>query len=256
MVASNRPFVCALALLATFAAGCSEPQAGAGLTAADSALPASVRSSEGSAGLAASAESPAGGFRIRPVPDATGVVTLSPGERVVINAAAIARSHPGAELMLKVIWGDGAQRRTACGPCRLDHVYEQPGRFKLEASLPSGEARAVEVVVQDPPAPAERCESLAPPENILVNTGTRAMTWTEAPGATSYNVYVKTVEDCDMLEYLSATTSDPKWADVSSPFDLSSFDRCRTCYYIGVTAVRGSCETVPLGAGFALRPCR
>jgi hypothetical protein len=96
-----------------------------------------------------------------------------------------------------------------------------------------------------------------PPSTTLLNTGTRTLTWSAVPNASSYNLYLKVVENCDSLDpNTKATAADQKFANVSSPFDLSAFNHCHTCYYEALTSVRGNCESAPLGGGgFTLLPC-
>lgn len=107
------------------------------------------------------------------------------------------------------------------------------------------------------PTGESSCSSAPSAPFQTVNTGTRALTWQAVPNATSYNLYLKVVANCDMLDSTQrATTADQKFANVSSPFDLSQFNRCHTCYYETLTSVSGSCEGAPDGgAGFALLPC-
>jgi hypothetical protein len=89
-----------------------------------------------------------------------------------------------------------------------------------------------------------------------LNTGTRLITWSPVASATSYNLYLKVVSNCDSLDASQmATTSDQKVANASSPVDISMFNRCHTCYYYGVTAADGTCESAPAGGGFMLAPC-
>jgi hypothetical protein len=188
-------------------------------------------------------------------------VQLAPGEPIAINAARVVHVHPAGSLSLALQWGDGRQKGTACGPCRLDHAYESAGRYLLEATVESGGgapvvAEAITVEVAAAPAPTSCVPGDLVPPMIGVNTGTRAITWEPIDGATNYNLYVKTVPDCDSLDLSEqATTSDPRWADVRSPFDISSFNRCHTCYYYGVTGANGACESAPVGGGFTLLPC-
>lgn len=68
---------------------------------------------------------------------------------------------------------------------------------------------------------------------------------------------VKVVAACDMLVLTQKVAiADQKFANVSSPFDVSPFNRCHTCYYEALTSVSGSCESAPSGTiGFMLKPC-
>jgi len=93
------------------------------------------------------------------------------------------------------------------------------------------------------------------PQSVAFNGGTRTITWDSVSGI-SYNLYIKAVDGCDVLDpNKMATTGDLKFADVTSPFDVSSLNHCHTCYYWGFTAVKGQCESVMLGGGFMLYPC-
>ena len=203
-------------------------------------------------------------FRIHPSPGPDGTVTLTTSDTLVVNASDFGRLNPGLDLHLVVNWGGGAQERVSCGPCRLQHAYGAPGRFRVEATIDDG--RPVEehstasvtwtadVVVT---SIASCDEDGPPPPGAGVDTGTKTIFWTPVPGAKSYNVYVKAVEGCTELGYDERVShEDPKWTVDASPFDVSSFNRCQTCYYYGVTAVRGGCES-PLytAGGFMLGPC-
>lgn len=85
---------------------------------------------------------------------------------------------------------------------------------------------------------------------------TESITWKPVANATGYNLYMKTVANCDMFDNLLVTADDPVFANVQSPFDVSSYNRCHTCYYVAVTAVNGRCESPIAGTvGFMLRPC-
>jgi hypothetical protein len=97
----------------------------------------------------------------------------------------------------------------------------------------------------------------SPPDTSFGLGGQSATTWTAVPNATSYNLYLKVVANCDLLDMTQRVTiADQKFANVSSPFDDSPFNRCHTCYYQALTTVSGSCESAPGGTlGFMLRPC-
>jgi hypothetical protein len=90
-----------------------------------------------------------------------------------------------------------------------------------------------------------------------VNTGTKTIFWSPVASATSYNVYIKTVENCDQLDSTQQVSlNDQKFSNVQSPFDVSQFSRCHTCYYYSVTSVTGSCEsTVRAAGGFGSVRC-
>lgn len=107
------------------------------------------------------------------------------------------------------------------------------------------------------PATEPSAPVCAPAPGFIFNGATRAITWSPVEGASSYNLYVKTVPNCERLSYISATLDDEKLANVQSPFDVSSFDTCSTCYYVMITSVTDTCESGPGGSvGFMLNPCR
>lgn len=98
---------------------------------------------------------------------------------------------------------------------------------------------------------------------LMVNTGTRLLTWTGVQGATSYDVYVRPEPgQCGLQTPVLVTRLDQKVSGATSPFDLSSFNRCDTCYWADIVAVSGSCESPlrsdsgnPAPVGFSLLPC-
>jgi len=80
---------------------------------------------------------PTGQFRVHPTPDEKGSLTIPPGGTVKVNAAHF-EDADGDELTLRVNWGDGQQDKQLCGPCRLEHVYNETGRFPLAADVSDG----------------------------------------------------------------------------------------------------------------------
>ena len=67
---------------------------------------------------------------------------------------------------------------------------------------------------------------------------------------------------CGLLGPQSVTRGDQLLSNVSSPFDVSSFNRGGTCYFVDATAVSGECEGRlqsddgrPAPLGFSLAPC-
>jgi hypothetical protein len=104
------------------------------------------------------------------------------------------------------------------------------------------------------------CSLLDTPQSppFTFDGGSKTAYWSPVANATSYNVYMKAVDNCDQLDTnVNVTSQDQKFANATSPFDVSSFDRCRVCYYMSVTAANGSCESATEGTvGFTLLPCR
>jgi hypothetical protein len=184
----------------------------------------------------------AGDFRVVPAPDAAGVIYLMPGDSLEVNGALFRNAH-GEGLKLGADWGDGSQGGSLCGACRAAHVYTSVGRFTLTAAITDFARENVQRwTVQ---------VGCAAPTSHGYDSGRNTYSWASVDGATSYNVYLKTVPNCTQLVSDEATKADAKLAGVSSPFDVSAFNRCNTCYYIGVTAVTGSCESeISSGIGF------
>jgi len=204
------------------------------------------------------AESPAG-FRLRPAPNSEGLVDVALGGPLNINAASlVGMVAPGSRL--RVDWGDGSRTSAACGACRIQHTYQAAGLYDVVATLgeqgdipPSQTGRWTAHVEPEPTCAGAEFPF---PQSVTLNTGTRAMTW-DSVGGNSYNLYIKAVDGCDQFDLDErATTRDLKIAAVTSPFDISSFNHCHTCYYWGMTVVSGQCESVILGSGgFKLYPC-
>jgi hypothetical protein len=98
---------------------------------------------------------------------------------------------------------------------------------------------------------------------LTVDTGARTLSWPDVPGATSYDLYVRAVPgQCGLLHDVFVTRADEKLSGVSSPFDISGFNTCNTCYFVDVVAVSGDCESplqsdlgLPAPLGFSLFPC-
>ena len=109
------------------------------------------------------------------------------------------------------------------------------------------------------------CSSAQTPASPLltVDTGARTLSWPEVQGATSYDLYVRPESgDCGLLPPLAVTRTDQKSSDVTSPFDISAFNKCGTCYFVDVTAVSGDCQSplrsdigLPAPLSFSLLPC-
>lgn len=97
--------------------------------------------------------------------------------------------------------------------------------------------------------------------SLTVNTGTRLLTWTGVQGATAYDVYVRPEPgQCGNPGFV--TRLDQKVSGATSPFDLSSFNRCDICYWVDVVTVNGGCESPlssdsqhPAPLGFSFLPC-
>jgi hypothetical protein len=137
------------------------------------------------------------------------------------------------------------------------------GAFVVYASQPSGTTHLVVDVTGYFGTPGcSPAQTPGSPE-LTVNTGTRTLTWPPVPGATSYNVYVKAVVgECGLLGPQIVTRSDQKLSNVSSPLDISAFNRCEACYFVDASAVSGECESRlrsddghPTFLGFGLLPC-
>jgi hypothetical protein len=167
--------------------------------------------------------------------------------------------------------GDGAldESGTKGGNCRRTFTYlAEPGQVREltavacvvdldTAGKPRREAECRSYALRVTGAEPPRACAQTPPFGFYGYTPPYLM-WPDVQDATSYNLYVKTVPNCDSLDSLTiATLADEKIADVRSPFDVSSFNVCRTCYYVVMTSVTGTCESAPGGGiGFMIRPCR
>jgi hypothetical protein len=122
-----------------------------------------------------------GAFRLSPAQGSGGVVTLSLGGSLKVNAGHFTDSDPTASLHLYVEWGDGQVGNTDCGPCILEHFYKSPGTFNLIASIGDGRTSfnhkfSVEV------SPAQFCHSI-----VAASNGTCSATAVTCPtGATQF----------------------------------------------------------------------
>ena len=96
------------------------------------------------------------GFRVHPDPGDDGVIRVSEGENVVVNATDIASRPPLPQSYLVVNWGDGPNQRVGCGPCRQDHGYAR-GRYTLQASVDgTASDRSISVAVEVSPSRREK----------------------------------------------------------------------------------------------------
>lgn len=135
-----------------------------------------------------------GSFRIKPAPDANGVIVLDSGEKLIVNANDDLRANPNATLHLIVNWGDGPNARIGCGPCRLEHAYTKPGRYEAEATiddgLPAGQASAATTVSRRFRVEVRAADTfarlVATPGRILPG-GSTTLSW-ETVGATSRTI--------------------------------------------------------------------
>lgn len=92
-----------------------------------------------SLGASAVAARSIGNFRVKPVPDEHGEIHVVAGDAVTVNASDYRPSYPGVTLYVIANWGDGGgNERVGCGPCRVTHVYEAPGRYTLEMTVDDG----------------------------------------------------------------------------------------------------------------------
>ena len=109
------------------------------------------------------------------------------------------------------------------------------------------------------------CSPAQTPESpgLTVDTGARTLTWPEVQGATSYDLYVRAEPgECGLLHGVFVTRSDQRLAGVTSPYDISVFNKCNTCYFVDAVTVSGDCESplrsdlsLPAPLGFSLLPC-
>jgi hypothetical protein len=129
----------------TEATAADTQQRAAGLTVTEGHIASAIRSSAA-----------IDGFRVHPDPDVNGVIHVFEGENVAVNAADIASRPPASQSYLVVNWGDGANQRVGCGPCRLEHGY-RAGRYTLQTTAddlqpttPSGSStnRSISLVVE------------------------------------------------------------------------------------------------------------
>jgi hypothetical protein len=90
------------------------------------------------AGSGVSAQTLDGSFRIKPEPNANGLIVVAVGETVIVNANDDRAANPSETLHLIVNWGDGPNERVSCGPCRLEHAYTKGGLYLMEATIDDG----------------------------------------------------------------------------------------------------------------------
>jgi hypothetical protein len=137
------------------------------------------------AGTTAVAAKSIGNFRVKPEPGEDGEIHVLAGEAVTVNANDYRATYPGVTLYVIANWGDGGgNERVGCGPCRVAHVYDTPGRYRLEITVDDGivaPARAaspttklVTVVVTGVP---EKPEPPAPGP-VVIPGGRPSATWT------------------------------------------------------------------------------
>jgi hypothetical protein len=123
-----------------------------------------------------------GNFRVKPAPDDDGAIHVVVGDTVTVNANDYRASYPGATLYFIANWGDGGgNQRVDCGPCRLAHAYDTPGRYTLEMTVDDGitppvsaqspETQVVTVIVTG------LTEKPAPPV-VVIPGGRPSATWT------------------------------------------------------------------------------
>jgi hypothetical protein len=123
-----------------------------------------------------------GNFRVKPAPEDDGAIHVVVGDAVTVNASDYRASYPDATLYLIANWGDGGgNQRVGCGPCRLTHAYDVPGRYKLEMTVDDGitppvsaqspETHVVTVVVTGIP---EKPEPAVP---VVIPGGRPSATW-------------------------------------------------------------------------------
>jgi hypothetical protein len=102
-------------------------------------------------------------------------------------------------------------------------------------------------------------EKYAPGAPTLLNTiEQRELSWDPIAGASSYNLYIKAVEDCPDIqaaEFQQPTKSDTKIEDVISPFSIEAYDGCTTCYYAALAARNEAGEgDLSNAVGWQIRP--
>jgi hypothetical protein len=134
------------------------------------------------------------------------------------------------------------------------------GAFGVYAHQPSGTTHLVVDVTGY--FGTSGCSAAQTPASPLL-TVARTLSWPEVPGATSYDLYVRAEPgQCGLLHDVFVTRADQKVSGVTSPYDISGFDKCNTCYFVDVVAVSGECESplqsdlgMPAPLGFSLLPC-
>jgi hypothetical protein len=209
-------------------------------------------------------------FKVEPAPNADRVIAGTSPFELHLNVCRSADSETDTLLYTMDADGDGRldESGTSGGSCRRTFTYTaKPGDVRdlapkvcvvdLDADgkpRRDAECRTYAVRVAGP-AEEVACADLP---GTTINTLTRQITWEEVPGAVSYNLYLKTIPNCTGSgSATGATRDDQKFANVQSPFDVSSLDLCGTCYYVTVTSVTRTCETPPAGGvGFGPVSCR
>ena len=125
-----------------------------------------------------------GNFRVKPAPAEDGAIHGVVGDPVTVNANDYRASYPGATLYFIANWGDGGgNQRVSCGPCRLAHVYETPGRYEVELTVDDGivppvsaaspTTEVITVIVTGVPEKPEPAPSPSP----IVIGGRHSATW-------------------------------------------------------------------------------
>jgi hypothetical protein len=125
-----------------------------------------------------------GNFRVKPTPGEDREIHVFTGEAVTVNASDYRSSYPGVTLYLIANWGDGGgNERVGCGPCRVSHSYEAPGRYMLEMTIDDGivapatalspETEVVTVVVT---GQGEKPDPVPPA--VVIPGGRPSATWT------------------------------------------------------------------------------
>ena len=74
---------------------------------------------------------------------------------------------------------------------------------------------------------------------IATDLDLQVMTWNSVAGATSYNLYIETEGSCPNIGSATPqipTKSDPKVADITSPFSISVYEGCDKCYFASIAA--------------------
>ncbi len=92
-----------------------------------------------------------------------------------------------------------------------------------------------------------------------VDVTKKTLTWNSIAGASSYNLYIKTVKSCpdiDTAEFQTPTKNDKKVTGVTSPYSIANYDGCTTCYYAALAAANNVGEgTLSRAKGWQIRTC-
>ena len=87
-----------------------------------------------------------------------------------------------------------------------------------------------------------------------IDTGTKTLTWSAVAGATSYNLYIKTINmELGLVpqQEAQASKSDAKITAAVSPYSIESLNKCNTAYFFGITALNSGGESeITLLGGF------